>query len=104
MRTNDELITLITDLIVENLDEIIEELDNEKPNWVNTDHMEEDGYDDLYDYYNDHNNGEAGDAVYESFIKPLLINNGITEKEFDIIETSDIYEILNDELGTIDFI
>lgn len=46
---------------------VIDMYDNEWPNWVD-DTWEDEGYDSDYDWYNDHNNGEAQDVVYEEII------------------------------------
>lgn len=46
---------------------VIEMYDEELLNWVDSS-WEEDGYDCEYDWYIDHNNGEAQDVVYDQII------------------------------------
>lgn len=46
---------------------VIEMYDEELLNWVDSS-WEEDGYDCEYDWYIDHNNGEAQDIVYDQII------------------------------------
>lgn len=94
---------IIVNIIIENKQLFLDEIDNEIPNWVNQDFMDEDGYDDENDYYNDHSNGEAGDAVYISIIKPLF-DAVLTEQEIDLIDdVYNIYNLLNEHLDTQEF-
>lgn len=46
---------------------VIEMHDEELLNWVDSS-WEEDGYDSEYDWYIDHNNGEAQDVVYDLIV------------------------------------
>ena len=44
-------------------DEVVELFDDEWPNWVDNDWEDDGDYDTEYDWYMDHNNNEAQDAV-----------------------------------------
>lgn len=48
-------------------DEVVSRYDDEIINWVDSD-WEDDGYDSEYDWYIDHNNGEAQDVVIGEMI------------------------------------
>lgn len=78
-------------------DEVIQMFDDEWPNWVDHEQMEDEGYseDQDYDYYIDYNNGEAQDTVKENIILDLKSKFNL---DFDIIgDNTNIYEFLTYE-------
>lgn len=77
-------------------DKVIEMFDDEVDggNWIDTDQMEEEGYESNYDYYNNYGHGEAEDAIKEQIIKHLKSQ---FELGFNLIaDDTDIYDFLND--------
>ncbi len=48
-------------------DRVVQMYDDEWQNWID-DTWEDEGYDSDYDWYVEHNNGEAQDVVYEEII------------------------------------
>lgn len=65
--------------------------------WVDTEQMEEEGYDSEYDYYVDYGRGEAEDAVMDQIVSELKNNH---ELDFDPhSDSSNIYDFLSDEFN-----
>lgn len=50
---------------------VCERFDNEVPNWVTEDDLEGTDYEEIYDWYIDHNNKEAEDVVLEEMVKEI---------------------------------
>jgi hypothetical protein len=77
------------------LDKILEMFDEEVfNNWVDKENMENEGYDNEYDYYIDYMNGEAEGAVRDEIIQDL---ENLYELDFDTIgDNTDIYQFINE--------
>ena len=66
-------------------------------NWIDTQQMEDEGYESEYDYYIDYGNGEAEDAVMNEIVNDLKSNF-----EFDFDELNDntnLYDFIKDEFN-----
>lgn len=77
-------------------DKVISMFDEEVDggNWIDTEQMEEEGYESNYDYYTDYGHGEAESAVMEEIIKHLKSQ---FELGFDTVgDDTDIYDFLTD--------
>ena len=73
-------------------DEVAEKYDNEMLEWIDED-WEED-YDSEYDWYIDHNNGEAQDVVVSEIINWYKSE---FNKELSIEEYSDLHDAIKEE-------
>jgi len=71
--------------------EVATKYDDELLNWVDSDWEEDGDYDSEYDWYIDHNNGEAQDVVIEEMI-------GWYKKTYDKDMSGDDYSELFDEI------
>ncbi len=77
-------------------EEVISNYDEEILNWVEEDWA--DDYDSEYDWYIDHNNGEAQDVVVSDIISWY---KGEFSKELSLDEYSDLYDAIKSEYGLI---
>ena len=77
-------------------EEVISNYDEEILNWVEEDWA--DDYDSEYDWYIDHNNGEAQDVVVSDIISWY---KGEFNKELSLDEYSDLYDAIKSEYGLI---
>ena len=77
-------------------EEVITNYDEEILNWVEEDWA--DDYDSEYDWYIDHNNGEAQDVVVSDIISWY---KGEFSKELSLDEYSDLYDAIKSEYGLI---
>ncbi len=77
-------------------EEVISNYDEEILNWVEEDWV--DDYDSEYDWYIDHNNGEAQDVVVSDIISWY---KGEFSKELSLDEYSDLYDAIKSEYGLI---
>ena len=77
-------------------EEVISNYDEEILNWVEEDWA--DDYDSEYDWYIDHNNGEAQDVVVSDIINWY---KGEFSKELSLDEYSDLYDAIKSEYGLI---
>ena len=77
-------------------EEVISNYDEEILNWVEEDWA--DDYDSEYDWYIDHNNGEAQDVVVSDIISWYKKE---FNKELSLDEYSDLYDAIKSEYGLI---
>ncbi len=77
-------------------EEVISNYDEEILNWVEEDWA--DDYDSEYDWYIDHNNGEAQDVVVSDIINWYKKE---FNKELSLDEYSDLYDAIKSEYGLI---
>lgn len=77
-------------------EEVISNYDEEILNWVEEDWA--DDYDSEYDWYIDHNNGEAQDVVVSDIISWY---KGEFSKELSLDEYSDLYDAIKSEYDLI---
>lgn len=64
-------------------------------NWIDSDQMQEEGYEDEYDWYTDYGHGEAEEAVMQVIISTLTDSNTL---DFDIIgDDTNLYDFLRYE-------
>ncbi len=73
-------------------EEVMGEYDNEMLNWIEEDW--EDDYESEYDWYIDHNNGEAQDVVISDMINWYKKDSN---KELSIDEYSDLHDAIKSE-------
>lgn len=80
--------------ILENYDEdrVIEILDDIRHEYVDLEQMEEEGYENEYDYYMDYGTGEAETHVVEDIVADLERNHHLQFDKLD--EDTNIYEFL----------
>lgn len=66
-------------------------------NWIDTQQMEDEGYESEYDYYIDYGNGEAEDAVMNEIVNDLKSN---FELDFDELnDNTNLYDFIKDEFN-----
>ena len=75
-------------------EEVVEMFDNEILEWVDPDWKDE--YDSEYDWYQDHNNGEAQDVVIEQIINWYKKEYN---KELSIDEYSELFDKIKSHYG-----
>lgn len=71
--------------------DICQNLDDEIMNWVDSDWEDDGEYDSEYDWYIDHNNKEAEDAVFDNMLREY----GLAYEDF----AEDQYEELKEMVG-----
>jgi elongation factor P--beta-lysine ligase len=76
-------------------DEVAANYDDEIMNWVDSD-WEDDGYDSEYDWYIDHNNGEAQDVVIGEMINWY---KRTYDKDISVDDCSDLFDEIKSEYG-----
>jgi len=82
-----EIFKAITDKYSD--EEVTEMFDEEISNWTPIDGYDEDDYESDYEWYCDHNNGEAEDAIYENFKVEFGFQNLTVEEEKELIDELD---------------
>ena len=87
-------------LIIDNYsDRVNQMIDDEinNGNWIDTQQMEDEGYESEYDYYIDYGNGEAEDAVMNEIVNDLKSN---FELDFDELnDNTNLYDFIKDEFN-----
>jgi hypothetical protein len=73
---------------------VISDFDAEILNWVDPDWEEEEEYESEYEWYVDHNNGEAGDAILDN-----LINTIETDFDLSLDDLCKLHDRLRDHYG-----
>jgi hypothetical protein len=77
-------------------DEVATRYDDEMMNWIDSDWEEDGDYDSEYDWYIDHNNGEAQDVVIEEMIKWY---KSTYDKDMSDDDYSDLFDEIKSEYG-----
>ena len=77
-------------------DEVAARYDDEMMNWIDSDWEEDGDYDSEYDWYIDHNNGEAQDVVIEEMIKWY---KSTYDKDMSDDDYSDLFDEIKSEYG-----
>jgi hypothetical protein len=77
-------------------DEVAARYDDEMMNWIDSDWEEDGDYDSEYDWYIDHNNGEAQDVVIEEMIKWY---KNTYDKDMSDDDYSDLFDEIKSEYG-----
>jgi len=77
-------------------DEVATRYDDEMMNWIDSDWEEDGNYDSEYDWYIDHNNGEAQDVVIEEMIKWY---KSTYDKDMSDDDYSDLFDEIKSEYG-----
>ena len=81
-------------------DRVIEMFDNEVLEWVDEDW--EDNYDSEYDWYTDHNNGEAQDAVINVILK-WYFKNYNDGKSLPMDEYCEFFDAIKEEFNCLNY-
>ena len=77
-------------------DEVAARYDDEVMNWIDSDWEEDGDYDSEYDWYIDHNNGEAQDVVIEEMIKWY---KNTYDKDMSDDDYSELFDEIKSEYG-----
>lgn len=80
-------------------DDITEMVDEEinSGNWVDEDDLEESECEDAYDYYQNHNNGEAEEAVRDQLVVEIENRFGITREDYLLETGEELYETIEEK-------
>ena len=77
-------------------DEVATRYDDEMMNWIDSDWEEDGNYDSEYDWYIDHNNGEAQDVVIEEMISWY---KSTYDKDMSDDDYSELFDEIKSEYG-----